>query len=753
MTTSEHSAQLYRAIVETANEGIWVVDANERTTFVNPQLAELLGYEAEDIVGQMPYAFMDDDWVERAGTELERLRQGVPARFDFTFRRNDGSPIDTSLSSRPLHDVDGRYAGAVVLVTDVTEQRRAQRTLEDSELRFRTLVERLPGTMYIKDVDRKLTYISPQISELLGVPHEEWEARDADLWMELLHPDDRHEVLERIERSQREGTPFSHTFRFVTPDRRTVWVQDDTYPISDAAGNFSYWQGLVTDVTARVEAEGALRRSEHFLRTMYDNEPECVKLIARDGGLLEMNAAGLAMIEADSLAEVRGQRVVNLIAPEHRRAFVALHERVCAGEHGTLEFELIGLKGTRRWMDTTSAPLRDDSGEIVAALSVTRDVTSRRVLEEQLRQGQKMEAIGRIAGGVAHDFNNLLTAIIGSSEAIVARGGEVADEAAEILRAADRATALVRQLLAFSRRQILEPKVLDLNEVVHETELILSRTIGEHIEIVTQLSGDLRLVRADAGQLQQVILNLAVNARDAMPTGGVITLETKNVVLGDDRQVPAGSYVQLTVSDTGEGMTQDVREQIFDPFFTTKPAGEGTGLGLATVHGIVNQSGGHIVAYSEPQLGTSLKVYLPASDQDAPRSEPASTDAPVTPASETVLLVEDETVVRRLVREILERDGYTVLEAETPEEALAASGGPEDIDLLLTDVVMPRMSGPEIARALGEVRDELKVLYMSGYSDAAVVQRGLLEPGTAFIQKPFRARELTAKVRSLLETR
>jgi PAS domain S-box-containing protein len=578
-------------------------------------------------------------------------------------------------------------------------------------------------------------------------------ARGSDLWKELLHPDDRDDVFARVARSQRECTPFSHTFRFVTPKRGTVWVKDDTYPVKDADGNLLYWQGLITDVTAQMEAEEALRRSEQFLRTMYDNEPECVKLVARDGALLEMNAAGLAMIEADSLADVRGERIFQLIAPEDRASFVALHERVCAGEHGTLDFQLIGLKGTRRWMETTSAPLRDESGEIVAALSVTRDATARRGLEEQLRQGQKMEAIGRIAGGVAHDFNNLLTAIIGSSEAIAARGGEAAEEAAEILHAADRAAELVRQLLAFSRQQILETKVLDLNEVVLETERILSRTIGDHIDIVLELSDELRPVWADAGQLQQVILNLAVNARDAMPAGGMITLETKNVVLGDDEPVEAGTYVQLTVSDTGEGMTPEVRAQIFDPFFTTKPAGEGTGLGLATVYGIVNQSGGHVTAYSQPDLGSSFKVFLPASERKVPKRESAQTDAPASPATETVLLVEDQTVVRRLVREILERDGYTVLEAENPEQALATAGEPGDIDLLLTDVVMPRMSGPEIARALGGVRDELKVLYMSGHSDLAVVQRGLMEPGTGFIQKPFRARELTDKVRSLLAHR
>ena len=253
------------------------------------------------------------------------------------------------------------------------------------------------------------------------------------IWKECLHVEDRERVLAAVDESTRSGTAFCEIFRVLTKDGRTLHVQDETHPIRDADGRLLYWQGIVFDVTERVEAEEALRRSEQFLRTMYDNEPECVKLVARDGALLEMNAAGLTMIEADSLDEVRGERIFPLIAPEHRAAFIALHERVCAGEHGTLEFEVVGLKGTRRWLDTTSAPLRDDSGAIVAALSVTRDSTARRSLEDQLRQGQKLEAIGRIAGGVAHDFNNLLTAIIGSSEAIAARGGAAAEDAADIL--------------------------------------------------------------------------------------------------------------------------------------------------------------------------------------------------------------------------------------------------------------------------------------------------------------------------------
>ena len=623
MSAPEHDAQLYRIIFETANEGIWVVDANERTWLVNPKVTELLGYDEEEMLGRSPFAFMEEADLETAAMHFERLRQGVSQKFDLPLLRKNGTTISTSISTSPLINEDGRYIGGLAMLTDLTD---------------------------------------------------------------------------------------------------------------------------------RLEAEEALRHSERTLRTTFDSEPDCVKLVARNGSLLDMNAAGLAMIEAGSLDEVRGRSIVELVAPEHRDAYRDLHERVFRGEHCTLQFDLIGLKGTRRSMETTAAPLPDDSGEIVAHLAVTRDVTARRELEEQLRQAQKMESLGRIAGGVAHDFNNLLTAIIGYGEAIERRGGDAASDAQEILRAADRAGDLVRQLLAFSRRQILEQRVLDLNVVIRDAVQMLRRTLGEHIDVVAALDDDIRPVRADPGQLQQVVVNLAVNARDAMPNGGVLTFETRNVLVGDDGPLPAGGYVQLIVADTGAGMTEDVLEHAFEPFFTTKGAGEGTGLGLATVHGIVSQSGGTVVVESTPELGTSFKVYLPASDEPVTvDDEPTPASAPERDACETVLLVEDEEVVRGLVREILERDGYTVVEAANPEQALAASKDDPSIDLLVTDVVMPRMSGPEIARALSVAREDLKVLYMSGYSDAIVVKQGLLEPGTAFIQKPFRAQELTEKVRTLLE--
>jgi two-component system, cell cycle sensor histidine kinase and response regulator CckA len=379
-------------------------------------------------------------------------------------------------------------------------------------------------------------------------------------------------------------------------------------------------------------------------------------------------------------------------------------------------------------------------------------------LEEELRQSQKMEAIGQLAGGIAHDFNNLLMAIGGYSDVARSKldGGDpaVANAIEEIKTAADRAAGLTRQLLAFSRKQILQPQVVDLNESVAGMDGMLRRLIGEDVDIVTELSPDTGRVRADPGQLEQVILNLVVNARDAMPDGGRLTIETAAVAvdgteIGRESPLQPGSYAMLAVSDTGQGMDAETRKRIFDPFFTTKEPGKGTGLGLSTVYGIVNQSGGSLFVYSEPGHGTTFKVYLP---QTGAVGGAASVEVDGRGGTETVLLVEDEAVVRRLVAQMLEAHGYRVLVAGDPDEAVSLSDSHEGrIDLLITDVVMPNMSGRELAVRLHADRPGMKILYISGYTDRAIVHHGVLAQGTVFLQKPFTGDDLARKVRAVLD--
>ncbi len=394
-----------------------------------------------------------------------------------------------------------------------------------------------------------------------------------------------------------------------------------------------------------------------------------------------------------------------------------------------------------------------------AQLAVVMDVTGRRELEEQLRQAQKMEAVGMLAGGVAHDFNNLLTIINGYTQLILNTlkpGDPNRYSAEQVMKAGERAAALTNQLLAFSRRQVLQLKVLDLNAAVSSLGTMLKRLIGEDIDLRLELRPDLGRVSADPGQLEQVLMNLVVNARDAMPHGGTLTIETANVDLDEAYAarhiaVKPGPYVLLAVSDTGSGMDEATKQRLFEPFFTTKAPGKGTGLGLSTVFGIVKQSGGSVEVYSEPERGASVKIYFPRVDQ-ALTVEAGARKRLTARGSETILLVEDDEMVRTLVRETLQRDGYKVIAAADPIEAQrAAEGYRGKIQLLITDVVMPRLSGKELARILLARRSAMKVLYMSGYTDSAIVNSGILQKEVAFLQKPFTPAALAAKVREVLE--
>ena len=505
----------------------------------------------------------------------------------------------------------------------------------------------------------------------------------------------------------------------------------------------------------------ALLDSDERYRFVTENIADAVFLLELDGRIALGNHRA-EMITGYAQAELVGRAFFSLLPEAGAREARARLSDVQAGVKVSpfFEVELIQKDGARVLLEVHVTSVLKD-GQPVARLGVARDITERRYLEDQLRQGQKMEGIGRLAAGVAHDFNNLLTAIGGrcylvlnalTSENPIRREIEIIQDAAE------RAAKLTHQLLAFSRKQILDPCVLDLNATVTGIEPLLRRMIREDIEIATALDSAAGRVKADAGQIEQVLLNLAVNASDAMPNGGWLTLATGNVTLDEayartHAEVEPGPYVMLSVSDTGHGMTAEVQAHIFEPFFTTKEVGKGTGLGLATVYGIAKQSGGHITVYSEPGHGAVFKLYLPRVEEAPGTAEPARPPEITRRGSETVLLVEDDEPLRTLAREILSIQGYTVLDATSPSEALRlADAHPGPIHLLLTDVVMPQMNGRQVADHLLTARPGLKVLFMSGYTDAAIVEHGVLEPGTHFLQKPFTPDGVSRKVREVLGT-
>jgi PAS domain S-box-containing protein len=509
----------------------------------------------------------------------------------------------------------------------------------------------------------------------------------------------------------------------------------------------------------RASQEG-LRRSEMNFRSLVTNAPYGICRCDATGQLLDANPAFLAMLGYSSAKELAGKHLGALYADTQRWFELADYLRSAAPFNGLI------VEWARK--DGTPTAVRV-SGRAVSDLGKGRtfelfaeDVTERRALEQQLQQSQKMEAVGRLAGGIAHDFNNLLMVISGYSEFLLDRLGPepaLRAPAQEIASAAGRATSLTRQLLAFSRKQMLAPKILDLNGVVTENLKMLTRMIGEDIDLVMVPTAGLGTVRADAGQIEQVIMNLAVNARDAMPSGGKLTIETSNVSLDEEyarfhAPLKPGNYVMLAISDTGAGMDSETQSHIFEPFFTTKGP-KGTGLGLSTVYGIVKQSGGYIWVYSEPGKGTTFKIYLPrvAEAVEAPVQILVAESVAAEPGTETILLVEDEANLRYLAREFLEKQGYRVIDAADGAVAMQIAVAHEGvIHLLLTDVIMPGMNGRELAQRISEIRPNVKVLYMSGYTENVIGRNGTLDAGVRLLQKPFTLRDLKSKVREVLNS-
>ncbi|MDI7260099.1 MAG: PAS domain S-box protein, partial [Thermodesulfobacteriota bacterium] len=505
--------------------------------------------------------------------------------------------------------------------------------------------------------------------------------------------------------------------------------------------------------------------SEEKYRSLFENSKDVVYLSSKEGFFIDINPSAVELF-GYSREELRSIKIENLYEePSKRMEFIEAIEK-----QGFVKDHSVNFKrkdGKILNLLVSSVTRRDREGNIIGYQGIFRDITEqkraeeeRKTLEEQLRQSQKMEGIGRLAGGIAHDFNNVLTIIKGYSQISLMdlkKGDPLIDNIEQIQKATDRAADLTRQLLAFSRRQVMEMKVVDLNTIIRNLEKMLLRIIGEDIDLATFLVDDLGGVKVDPGQMEQVIVNLAVNARDAMPSGGKLTIETANVELDEKYArnhvaVKTGRYVMLSVSDTGTGMTPEVKERVFEPFYTTKEKGKGTGLGLSTVYGIVKQSGGNIWVYSELGKGTSFKIYLPRVDEPLEEIKGKEELEEIPHGHETVLVVEDEEEVRKLAVKVLQKQGYEVLEAPNAGIALLLfKQHVGEIHLILTDVVMPQMSGPDLVKHLEPLPPVTRVLYMSGYTDNVIVHHGILMEGVNYIQKPFTPDGLARKVREALD--
>ena len=634
---------------------------------------------------------------------------------------------------------------------------RIRRQLVEREELFHLISENAADMIAVVDMEGRRLYNSLSYQKALGYSPEELQASSS---FEQIHPDDRERVKKAAEEARRSGIGKTLEYRLRHKNGTWLVLESTSSVIRNAKGEPEKLVIVNRDVTERKRAEEALRRSESGFRSVVEDAPYGIYRTSLTGRFLQVNPALQKMLGYESTEELLRRDLANHIF-RHAGEYQRLTELLAHTEEiKDLEMEWKRLDGTPITVRCSGRRINDESGVPAYFEVFAEDVTEKRVLEKQLRMAQKMEAIGRLSGGIAHDFNNLLGVIIGYSGVLKKRLGPdnaLCEHALEIEKAGQRAASLTKQLLAFSRQQVLTPAVLNLNSLATDMEKMLPRLLGEDIEVSLTLDPELGNVKADQSQIEQVIMNLAVNARDAMPTGGKLKVQTSNVELDqaytwNHPGSKAGEYVLLTVTDTGMGMDAGTLTHIFEPFFTTKERGKGTGLGLATVYGVVKQSNGYIWVDSAPGKGASFQIYLPRHVGEPGADEPKNDSGEKLRGSETILLVEDAEPLRKLAQTFLEAGGFRVLPAESGEVALeVAAGFRGTFDLLLTDVVMPGMNGRVLAEQLSPRQPGMKVLYMSGYTDSFIAGHGVLDPETHLLHKPFTEEVLIRKVREVLD--
>jgi PAS domain S-box-containing protein len=756
--------------------GIVVHDRSGRIIHANNAACRILDVTLDQLIGK---TCLDHDWQairddgsflpgdERPSRVTLRTGQGL---HDFVMGVYAGNPQAfrwISVDSAPINDPrTGELMEVITTFVDITGRKHDQEVLRRSEQRFRDLVETTSDWVWEVDENLRYTYASPKVREILGYAPEEVLGKYP---MDLMPPREAERLFALIAGTVAARAPFSRLENTnVHRDGRLVVLETSGLPFFDAQGTFRGYRGIDREVTQRKRVEQELLRERDFSSAIVDTVGSLVVVLDREGRIVRFNRA-CEQCTSYSAEEVTGQAFFELfLAPEEhdeiRDAFLGMTSKSLTPGNPEFPHRRVNYwltrSGERRLIQWSNSVIMDGEGVVEYVIGTGIDITDQRQLEEQLRQAQKMEAVGNLAGGVAHDFNNLLTVINGYSQLVLDQlGGDslLSKEILEIRNAGERATSLVRQLLAFSRKQMVRPQVLDLNSVVAGVSRMLRRLIGENVELLTELDSALPPVKADPGQIEQIVMNLAVNASDAMPQGGRLTLETRHTELDQAYAsrhlgVRPGSYAMLAVSDTGHGINSEVRPHLFEPFFTTKEVGRGTGLGLSTVYGIVKQNNGHVWVYSEPGIGTTFKVYLPAVEGPVTLPSPAPEASGRNFGTETILLVEDEPALRAMAKEVLSRHGYSVLEASNAAEALRVADEKGcRIDLLLTDVVMPGMNGRELALRLAERCPGIKVLFVSGYTDSAVMRNGLLHESAAFLEKPFAPGTLLRQIRQLLD--
>jgi PAS domain S-box-containing protein len=763
--TQQRSDELFRALIENALDIIIILDPEGVIRYVSPSIERVLGYEPASLVDSKVAKLIHPDDLSRVAKAIKATVSHIedPDRatiVDVRVRHKDGSwrfleGIGKRLLGYPSS------AGIVVNARDVTERKQAEEGRRRAEEKYRSLIENAVEGIFQSSPEGRFLIANPALARMLGYSSPEALISSIhdikrQLWVDLERREEYVRLLEE------KGAVLGFECRLLRKDKIIIWVSLCTRAIRDTDGEVFCYEGTAEEITGRKRSEEALRESAAELK-----EAQRVAQLGSWSWIVKSDT----VTWSEELYNVFG-RDPELPAVSYKdqsgfytaESWTLLDKTVKqtleSGEPYELELEAVRTDGITRRILTRGAAIRDQNGRVIRLYGTAQDITEQKRLEAQFIQAQKMEAVGVLAGGVAHDFNNIVTVINGYSDFLLndlAGDDPRHDDLEQIKQAGQRAASLTAQLLAFSCKQVLQPRILDLNDAMLEASTILRRLIGEDIDLLAVPGSGLGLVKADPGQVQQIIMNLAVNARDAMPQGGKLTLKTMNADIDQNyvRRHSAGAvgrYVMLAVTDNGMGMSTETQSHIFEPFFTTKEADKGTGLGLSTVYGIVQQSDGFIWVHSELGKGTTFKIYLPRVEGEVSEVASRGMEELSLQGNETVLLVEDEPSMRTLAARILHTQGYAVIEASNGKEGLrTAQEFAGEIHLVLTDVVMPEMTGKAMVSRLEATRPGIKVLFVSGYINNTIVLHGVLNSNVAFLQKPFTADVLARKVRKVLD--
>jgi PAS domain S-box-containing protein len=748
----------YRSLIETAYEGICTLDSVGTLTYVNSRFCDMLGLRVHDMVGQPFFNFMADEDAFRSRNVFARHQRGMAESYDLTLKRSDGSDVFAVISTSTLTDASGEFTGVLAMVTDITKRRQAERALRESEARYAHIALNVPGMVfqYTSEASgvRSFPFVSQGATDIFELTPEDIQAEPEYLF-DTLHPADRERFNSSVSAAIRFDTPWRWTGRIIV-NGTEKWI-DGAARLQRTSDGAMVWDGILLDATQPRRAAERLEESEDRYRSLFENHPDAVFSLDFDGRFLRTNTA-CETVSGYSAEELLGRQFDSLVVPEQLEFAYAHLTHALGGTATSYDLAITHKSGRRVDVGITNVPVIVD-GQIIGVFGIARDVTKQREMESHIRHAHKMEAIGQLAGGIAHDFNNILTVIQACSEFLEAAlpESDVRREDVDMIHdAATRAATLTNQLLAFSRKQVLQPKLIDLNSCITDLQKMLGRLIGEDIILTTDLASGLGCVSADVGQLEQVLTNITVNARYAMPHGGELRVTTRSCTEREVRELQfpgmkPGPHVRLSISDTGCGMDEATVARIFEPFFTTRGPANGTGLGLATAYGIIEQSSGHILVSSKLGVGTTFEIILPMVP-GAPEGVGPSKRRSINHGTETILLVEDDSNVRALASRILTHNGYSVIQASNGAEGLETVRASESqIDLVITDAIMPVMSGGELAMALATEYPKIKVLFMSGYTDDEIVKRGVVD-SRAFIAKPFTTLDLTGKVREVLDS-